>query len=145
MGHLLTAEEPEETLLLPPRQRPPRASEGYRLFIEQVVRELGRLGDAVIVGHAGHVVLRDSAGVVKVLLRSSGKKRTDRVAENQRITHEDAQRLIKDVDQQRQEFFKRVYHVNWLDAANYDVVLNTDRLSLELARDMIVAVAREVP
>ena len=49
------------------------------------------------------------------------------------------------MDQQRQEFFKRVYHVNWLDAANYDVVLKTDRLSLELARDMIVAVAREMP
>jgi cytidylate kinase len=145
MGHLLAAGDPEELEPLASRPLPFRqGSEGYRQFIEQVVRELGRVGDAVIVGHAGQVLLKETPGAVKVLLRGSRQKRIGRVAREQGSTPEEARRLIEEIDQQRREFFKRVYRTDWLDASNYDVALNTDRLSVELARDMIVAMAHEV-
>lgn len=120
-------------------------SDDYRQFIEQVVRELGRRGDAVIVGHAGQAVLRDFPGVLRVLLYGSVSVRRERVAAAQGVSLEQAERTVRESDRQRTDFFKRVYHMDWLDASQYDVALRTDRISTDLARDMIVACAREVP
>jgi cytidylate kinase len=120
-------------------------SDDYRQFIEHVVRELAQRGDAVIVGHAAQAVLRGHAGVLRVLLTGSVERRIGRVAATQGQGQERAKETVRNSDRQRLEFFKRAYHIDWLDASNYDVALNTDRLSLELARDMIVACAREVP
>jgi CMP/dCMP kinase len=120
-------------------------SDDYRQFIEQVVKELGSQGDAVIVGHAGQAILRDAPGVLKVLLVGSQAKRSERIAAAQGVSTDQALSTVRNSDRQRADFFKRAYHLDWLDASRYDVALSTDRLSVELARDMIVAMAREVP
>jgi cytidylate kinase len=120
-------------------------SDDYRQFIEHVVRELAQRGDAVIVGHAGQAVLKKHAGVLRVLLTGSPERRAGRLAAAQGSTPDQAREVIRQSDGQRFDFFKRAYHLDWLDASGYDVALNTDRLSVDLARDMIVACAREVP
>jgi hypothetical protein len=139
-------DETEDVPLTPPASRPSvLTSEDYRQFIEQVVRELGRQGDAVIVGHASQAVLREAPGVLKVLLHGSVQRRAERLVANQGISPEQARTTIEGADRQRSDFFRRNYHIDWLDASRYDVALNTDRISTDLARDMIVAMAREVP
>jgi cytidylate kinase len=117
----------------------------YRQFIEHVIRELALRGDAVIVGHASQAVLKDHPGVLKVLLFGSRGRRAARISSVQGSTPEEAGLTIERSDRQRAEMFKHVYHMDWLDASAYDVALSTDRISVELARDMIVACAREVP
>ena len=121
------------------------SSEDYRQFIEQVVRELAQKGDAVIYGHAGQAVLAGRSGVLKVLLVGSLERRVERMAAAQGLPQEQVRQTVQQSDRQRRDFFKHAYHFDWLDASAYDVALNTDRISLELARDMIVACAREVP
>jgi cytidylate kinase len=120
-------------------------SDDYRQFVEHVVRELAQRGDAVIVGHAAQAVLGQHAGVLRVLLLGSAERRIGRLAATQGEGANRARETIRNSDRQRTDFFKRAYRMDWLDASNYDVALNTDRLSVELARDMIVACAREVP
>jgi cytidylate kinase len=83
--------------------------------------------------------------VLKVLLTGSRERRIARVASVQNLSADQARQAIEEWDRQRREYFHRAYHMEWLDAAAYDVMLNTDRLSQDLARDMIVACAREVP
>jgi hypothetical protein len=147
VGYLVAGgPEVEETVTPPPGGRLSIfRSENYRQIIEEVVRELGRRGDCVIVGHAGQMVLREFTGVLKVLLRGSRDKRIERIVANQNVDRAAAALLVDDFDRQRKEFFRRVYKADWLDAGNYDLILNTDRVSVDLARDMIVATAREVP
>lgn len=136
----------EESPPPPPGQRPSiLRSEDYRQFIEHVVRELGRVGDAVIVGHAGQAILKASPGVLKVLLHGSIDTRAKRLAAAQGTTPAEARKTIENSDQQRRDFFKNAYHMDWLEASPYDVALNTDRLSTQLAVDMIASVARELP
>lgn len=145
MRRLIEASAEEETTR-PTGPRPSiLRSDDYRQFIERVVMELAHRGDAVIVGHAAQAILKDRPGVLRVLLVGSLKQRIDRMVAAQGVTADQARQLIEQSDRQRLDFFKRVYHMDWLDARTYDVALNTDRLSVELARDMIVACAREVP
>jgi cytidylate kinase len=120
-------------------------SEDYRQFLDHVVRELGNQGEAVIVNNAGQVILRDKPGVLKILVRGSETVRAARLAEMQNIETKKALQTVTNADRQRSEYFRRIYHLDWLSSENYDIVLNSDIISTELAIDMIGAAAREMP
>jgi cytidylate kinase len=120
------------------------SSDQYRRFIERVVREIAEQGDAVIVGHAGQVVLRDNPTVLRVFVCGSTARRADRLAVEQSTTPEAALPTVEESDRDRIAFFKRVYHVDWLDAHLYDLTLNTDRLSLTAAADLTMSAADEL-
>jgi cytidylate kinase len=120
-------------------------SEDYRQFIEKVVLELAERGDAVIVGHAAQYTLAGKSGALRVLVHGSPDRRAQRLAEEQQIDLEAALLAIRQSDKDRGELLKRVYHFDWLDAAMYDLTLNTDHLSLEAAADLVLASARAMP
>lgn len=120
-------------------------SEDFRQFIERVVRELGRQGDAVIVNRAGHVLLGDVPGVLSVLVHGSVERRTGRFAAFQQGDPATLRKTLQDSDRQRAEYLRRVYRIDWLSCQHYDLAINTDHISQELAIDMIVATAREMP
>jgi cytidylate kinase len=146
MRRLASASETEDAQPAAPGQRQSiLTSDDYRQFIEHVVRELADRGDAVIVGHAGQAILRDRAGVLRVLLTGTVERRAERLAAAQGVAAEQARETVQQSDRQRRDFFRRAYQMDWLDASHYHVCLNTDRLSVDLARDMIVACAREIP
>jgi cytidylate kinase len=134
---------------VPPGPAPPRPNlltyDDYRQFLERVVRELGNRGEAVIVNHSGQVVLGDTPGVFKVLVTGSHERRAERLSQAQGSELGAALRLVEDSDKQRADYFKRVYHADWLSMNNYDLALNTDHVSAELAADMVAAAARELP
>jgi cytidylate kinase len=117
-------------------------SDDYRQFIERVVVELADKGDAVIVGHAGQAVLAERHNVLKVLVLGSIEKRAERLAVEQRIAVNEALATIKQSDKERTELFRRAYHIDWLDASTYDVCVNTDRITPEVAVESVVAAAR---
>ena len=121
-------------------------SEDYRRFIHRVVEELADRGEAVIVGHAGQVTLRDRSGVLKVLVCGSPARRAERlVAEERAASLEEAAKNVQATDRDRGRLFKTAYHVEWLDAALYDLCLNTDHLSPEHGAELIVASAKAYP
>ena len=127
---------------------PPRpnllTSDDYRQFLERVVRELGNRGEAVIVNHSGQVVLRDTPGVLKVLVTGSHDRRAARLSQAQGAEPVATLKLIEDSDKQRADYFKRLYRMDWLSMSNYDLALNVDHVSPDLAVDMVAAAAREM-
>ena len=120
-------------------------SDDYRHFIERVVIELAERGEAVIVGHASQSLLRDKPGVLRVLVYGSPAVRIGRLAAEQSIDRERAAALVKHSDKDRADLLKRVHHLEVLDATNYDLALNTDRVSADLATETIIAAAQEIP
>ncbi len=127
----------------PQAQRPNLlASEDYRQFLEHVVSELAGRGEAVIVNHSGQVVLADAPGVLKVLITGGHERRAARMAQAQNIELDNALGTIEQSDKQRTDYFKHVYHVDWLSMSNYDLALNTDHVASDLAIDMASAAAR---
>ncbi len=114
-------------------------SADYRGLIEQVVRELAKRGECVIVGHAGQAILKEQKhGVFMVLAHGSADIRAERVARAQSIPLKDALELVKDNDKQRIDFFKHVYDVDWLKSPLYDLTINTDDVDLEAAVSLTI-------
>ena len=120
-------------------------SDDYRQFIERVVIELADRGEAVIVGHASQCLLRDKPGALRVLVHGSPLLRTERLAAEQGLDRERAAAMVKQSDKDRRELIKRIHHVDLLNAELYDLCLNTDRVSFDLATETIIAAAQEIP
>ena len=142
LAGLVAGEEPSEGA-------PPPASllnsDDYRQFLENVVRELGQQGESVIVNRASHLILKDVPGVLKVLIHGSRERRAARFAELQRREVSAVLKTIEESDRQRVEYFRRVYHTDALRSQDFDLAINTDHISQDLAVDMIAASAREMP
>ncbi len=118
-------------------------SSSYRAFIESVVRDLAGRGDAVIVGHAAQAILKDCrTGMLKVLVRGSRERRAERLMADRDLDQGAALATIDESDRGKLEFFRHVYRVEWLDAALYDLTIDTDRLPEEAAAEIIVQAAR---
>jgi cytidylate kinase len=146
MSRLAGPAESEEAVAGPAPQRLSMlTSDDYRQFLDRVVRELGARGDAVILNHAAQALLCDQPGVLKVLVVASEERRVARMMQLQDSSADAARRRVEESDKQRADFFKRVYHMDWLQMSNYDIALNTDRVAIDLAVDIVTAAARELP
>ena len=119
-------------------------SDDYRGFIERVVEDLAAEGDVVIVGHASQLVLRETPGVLKVLVCGSLKTRAERLAQDESMTLERATAAVQASDRERLNFFKQVYKVDLLDASHYDLALNTDYVPLDAAVDLVLLSAAKL-
>jgi cytidylate kinase len=118
---------------------------GYRNFVESVVRQLADAGEAVIVGHAGQVILRDEQHVLKVLVCGSQRRRAERLAAETSTSVESALSTVLSSDKERRAFFKKAYGVELLFPQHYDISVNTDRLSFDQVVDNIVTYAESLP
>ena len=53
------------------------------------------------------------------------------------MDEKEAEKIIRDTDKERGQYFKEFLGIDWLDPANYDICLSTDVLSIETAVGII--------
>jgi len=111
----------------------------YENLIEQVVRETAEGGNVVIVGHGASIPLAGTPGLLRVLITAPVSSRTTRLARAQGMDEGKAQKAIKHSDGQRRSYLKRFYGIGEESPDHYDVVLNTESVTLEGAARAIVA------
>jgi len=115
----------------------PEACRSYRQAVKQVMEELINEGNAVIVGRAGQVILRDHPGVLHVRTIAPPEVRAGRVALQRGISLEGAQAQIAASDKNHRIYLRRCYRVRWDDPELYHMVINTGRVSTRLAAEWI--------
>ena len=120
-------------------------SDDYRRFIEGAVVEIAKRGQAVVVGHASNAVLKDQNDILKVLVCGSLEKRAERLADEEGVTVKEAEARLRRSDQERTHFFKHFYHLNWLDASRYNLTIDTNRLPLGNATNLVLTSAKAIP
>jgi cytidylate kinase len=113
-----------------------------RLFIEDVVRDLAATGDAVIVGHGACVILKERPSILRVFIRASLVTRAKRMVEETGCSLTEASTALDQSDDLKGHYLHDAYGLDWLDPSNYDLVINTDRVTSGGAVEAIVAAAR---
>lgn len=119
-----------------------RGTEHYRQLIRDVVRETARQGDVVIVAHAAAMALAGEEGVLRILVTASPEIRAQRLAAARKISADEASSVIKDSDKSRRDYFKSFYDIRDEAPTHYDMIINTDALSVEQAIEAVVSAAR---
>jgi cytidylate kinase len=117
------------------------ASDELQALIRGAIDETAARGDAVIVSHAASHALSGRSGTLRVLVTASVPTRIARLRETDELEEPAATRAIRDADAARADYLKRFHGVDGEQPTQYDVVLNTDQLSLEEAADLVSAAA----
>jgi cytidylate kinase len=115
----------------------PLDDKNYLLGLEYVIKELARTQSIVIRGRGSQFILKDFLGAFHVQIVASVEVRVKRVMDRQKLNEEDARKEITRFDDGSREFVKRYFKANIGDPLNYDMVINTNRLSIEGAASII--------
>jgi cytidylate kinase len=91
----------------------------------------------VIVGRGGQVILRDKPNVLHVRLIADLKARVQQLQERYNLPPSKAEALALEHDRTSAEYITRFFHVYWDDPLLYDLVINTTRLGIERAAQLI--------
>ena len=116
-----------------------------KLFIAQaeVIKEIAKKGSCVIVGRCADYVL-ESEGVelLNVFVYGSVDYRAKRVMEAQNITQAKARDKVLKTDKQRRTYYDYYTSKDWGVMSNYDICVNTEKLGIVGASDLIIGAAK---
>jgi CMP/dCMP kinase len=138
-----------------------RAAEEVRLsedvvlsLVQKSIRSAYRMGNFVIVGRGGQVILRNYREVVHVRIVAAEEDRIQIVKEQIKQQRQDfgadiearrqAQDLITERDAASHDYIRRFYDAEWDDPQLYHLVINTSKVGVEQAVALITRLAQEI-
>ena len=112
-----------------------------RGLIRETVIQTAARGNVVIVAHAASFALEPAPELLRVFVTASERTREQRIAATDEVEPTKAARTIKDSDLGRSDYLKRFYAIDRESPTDYDLVVNTDRLSTESAAEIVLSAA----
>jgi len=119
------------------------SSEDIRALIRETIEQTAARGNAVIVAHAASHAIGPGPAILRVLVTASPDTRAIRVADAEGLDEAQAPRAVQDSDAGRADYLKRFYEVAEELPTHYDLVFNTDSLSIEQAAELISQAASD--
>ena len=113
---------------------------GYEQLIVDVVKETAAMKAVVIVAHGASIPLSGEPGVLRILVTASLDHRARRVAASEGVDLERARHLVHDSDAARADYFRRFYGLEHELPTHYDLVFNTDTLTVDQAMAATLAI-----
>ena len=104
-----------------------------------VIHEIAQRDNAVIIGRGAHVILRDWPGALHVGVVASREAQVRRVMEREHLSVEEAEAYCRENDRGRDGFYHRFFGLSPVDASNFDMTINTERLDIAAAADLVAA------
>jgi cytidylate kinase len=109
--------------------------------LNSIIYELASRGNAVFLGRGSHILLRSLNCALNIRVTASLEKRIQNLVE--RGFHKDvAIRALHKSDREREAFIKFAFGVDWDNPELYDMVFNMDNLTVDLAADTVLHMAR---
>lgn len=113
------------------------AEKAYLDAVRELIEELARADNALIVGRGGQAVLHGWPNTLHIRIIAPLEIRVGRLVERQAIPAEAAAAQIRASDRRRKRFVEHAYHVDWDDPALYDLVINTGALDVARSASLI--------
>jgi cytidylate kinase len=103
----------------------------------RTIINLARLGHVVFVGRAAQVITANFPRAVHVQIIGSFDRRVERLAERKQLSRDEAAAEVRTVDHQRRHFALTHFHADLDEPTRYDMIFNTDRVSVEESARLI--------
>lgn len=108
-----------------------------------IIKELSKTQSCIIVGKCADFILRENRNVLSVFVEAYLQDCIDMIRSRVYVSEERARDMKKRTDKYRTSYYK--YYTRgqkWNSPLNYDLFLNTSRLSKEKCADIIAEAAR---
>jgi cytidylate kinase len=116
----------------------------YREKVTAIMHDLARAGDLLLLGRGGQIVLAEYPYTLHVRVIAPRAVRIQRVQELGGLSLEAATARVDASDRARASYLRRYFGLRSHAAELYDLVLNTARLSIEAAVDLICLAAERM-
>ena len=103
----------------------------------EIIKELAGKGSCIIIGRCADFILRDHENVIKTFIwadKSTCIKNAKTVCG---LDEKEAEKQIERIDKERSAYYKAHTGKDWDDVRNYDLCLDTSRLSFEKCVEII--------
>jgi cytidylate kinase len=122
---------------MPPTEQ--RVADLTREVIEVAVAR----GPVVVVGRGTQVLLARRTDVLHVNCYAPHEALVERVMQRDGLSQEDADKLVRQKNQQREQYVKRIFGREWLAPEHYHLMLNTAYLGLDRCVELVLELAHE--
>jgi cytidylate kinase len=119
-------------------------SEKPKVYLERlqsVIYEVAKKGNAVFLGRGSQLLLHSFDCALHVLVTGSMEKRIEQTMREKGVEREIAEKMIHRSDHDKDGFFRFAFNEDWLNPRLYDLILNTDKLVIDAAVEMVVVAA----
>jgi cytidylate kinase len=123
---------------------PNPTNESFCRETEVLLREVADAGDAVVLGRAAAIVLRDRPGALHVRLDGPEEARIAQAMRVEEIGEEEARKRQRDSDSARTAYVRHFYDADPRDPRHYQLVIDSTALPLEACVELIVTAARAI-
>lgn len=113
----------------------------YLVCFQTALLDFALKGNFIYNGHLAQFLLTEVPSVVRILLTAPDEYRISSVMKESGKSREEAVSHIRLTDERRQKWSHFLYGVNWRDPAYYDLVFNIERISVDLAADILAGIA----
>jgi cytidylate kinase len=114
-----------------------------KTFVEASMFDMAANGNIVLAGLASTLALREVRHALRVRTNAPERHRASRIQQQQGLTPEAALDVVRQTDRERASRVKFFYGVDVDDPLLYDVVLNTERMTVEEGARHLHAMLRE--
>lgn len=116
-------------------------------ILQSALLDVAEGDNVVIMGRGGQVLLRGVPHVLRVRVMAPFDMRVKRIIKDfgQRGETVDARstaKMVRENDHQKFGRMRYLYDVDWADPALYDLVINTEKLSVEAGVELVVGLLR---
>ena len=108
-----------------------------------IIQEAIARGPVVVVGRGAPAMLAERTDALHVFCYAPKKALIARTMKRDGLNAEEAAKLVDDTNREREQWVKRNWERDWRAHENYDLSVNTGRLGIEGASDLIVAATRQ--
>ena len=106
---------------------------------KEILQSIANEESCVIAGRSAFFVTSGLQNRLNVLIQASMEHRVKRVMAKQGLSEKEAKKVIKEVDETREEYMKNNAHTSRYDTRNYDLVIKMDGKTEEDAVNVILA------
>ena len=122
---------------VPPYAVAPTDRELHKVESE-IIEHIAQKSSAVIIGRCGSHILRNHPNHVSVFLHGDIEFRKKRIQELYNVIEGTASNMIAKSDAQRSEYHRTFTGKKWVDATQYDISIDTSKVSLDKAVELII-------
>lgn len=105
----------------------------------KTILQLAHIGNCIVVGRAANIITRNFENSFHVRIIAPLTKRIEQVRRQFNLSINEAREFIEKEDKKRFDYVKHYFHKNIDDPSLYDLIINTEFLSVDQTAQIIAA------
>jgi cytidylate kinase len=108
-----------------------------------IIKRITNQCNAVVVGRGGFYILKDRPDTLHVFVHAPFDYRVERIMKEQRMDDKKAIDMVRESDRSRAKFIRDMLGIDWMDARNFHLCLDSSVIGLAAGAEMITNLVKK--